>query len=124
VSVIVFGIRALITSTVAMALLAGCGHSAETAAPVAPPIAAKPDVIITLDGERHTCVVALLSEAQGSAVACNEVVAFVRDELRVASGSIYEIRTIADVDRAEMTRVRASLDGAGYRFSGGPHDKP
>ena len=64
---------------------------------------------------------ALYSEAQGSAIASEDVVRFVRDELRLPSGSIYDIRTIPDVDEAEMARVEASLKGAGYRFIGGPH---
>jgi hypothetical protein len=86
--------------------LAGCGP------------AARPDVIITLDGARHACVVALYSEPQGSAVSCAEVVPFVRDQLRVASGSTYDIRTIAKADDAERTNVEAGLKAAGYRFIG------
>ena len=94
--------------------LAGCGQSANTPGP--PPMAARPDVINTLDGERQACVVALYSEAQGSTIACADVVPFVRDELRLPSGSIYDIRTIAKVDEAQMATVEASLKGAGYHF--------
>jgi len=112
-----FDIRAVATAS--FVLLAGCGSSANT--PVPGPVAAKPDVMITFDGERHTCVVALASEAQGSAISCGDVVPFIRDELRLPSGSIYDIRTIPDVDEAEMASVGASLKGAGYRFIGGPH---
>jgi hypothetical protein len=49
------------------------------------------------------------------------VVPFVRDELRLPSGSIYDIRTIPDVDEAEMASVGANLKAAGYRFIGGQH---
>jgi len=101
--------------------LAGCGPSANTSASGSAPIAARPEVVITLDGARHTCVVALYNEAQGSAVACTDVVPFVRDELRVPSGSVYDLRTVANVDEAEVKRVGASLNAAGYRFVGGPH---
>jgi hypothetical protein len=94
--------------------LAGCGQSANT--PESPPTAAKPDVIITVDGERHACVVALSSEPQGSAIPCADVVPFLRDELRLASGSSYDIRTIPKVDEGQVTIVEASLKGAGYRF--------
>jgi hypothetical protein len=66
-------------------------------------------------------VVALFSEAQGSTISCGDVVPFVRDELRLPSGSIYDIRTIPDVDEAEMSSVGASLKSAGYRFIGGTH---
>jgi len=97
--------------------LAGCGQSANT--PESPPTAAKPDVIITVDGERRACVVALNSEPQGSAIPCADVVPFLRDELRLASGSSYDIRTISQVDEAQVTTVDASLKGAGYRFIGG-----
>ena len=78
-------------------------------------------MIITLDGVRHACVVALYNEALGSTIPCRDVVPFVRDELRVPSGSIYDIRTVANVDEAEITRVGASLKAAGYRFIGGRH---
>jgi hypothetical protein len=96
-------------------MLAGCGQSANSPAPASAPIATRPDVIVTLDGKHHECVVALYSEAQGSSISCNDVVAFVKDELRVAKGSIYDIRTIPDVDAAEMAKVEASLKDAGYR---------
>jgi hypothetical protein len=107
-------VRAAFASTVVCLLLAGCGPSA-----VPPSIAARPDVIITLDGKHHACVVALYSEAQGSKISCDDVVPFVRDELRLKSGAIYDIRIIPDVDEAETARVGASLNGAGYRFIGG-----
>ena len=113
-------VRAVFASITVFTLLAGCGPSADTPVP-APAIAARSDVIVTFDGEHHACVVALHSEAQGSAIACKDVVPFVRDELRLPGGSIYDIRTIPDVGESEMARVEASLKGAGYRFIGGPH---
>ena len=93
-------------------LLAGCGSGT-------PKLADRPDVIVTLDGKRHACVVALDKEPQGNAVQCKEAVAFVRDELRVPRGSIYDIRTVANVDNAEIASVRDALNDAGYRFIGG-----
>jgi hypothetical protein len=95
-------------------LLAGCGSSSTP-----PKIAERPDVIITLDGKRHACVVALDKEPQGSTVACKEAVSFVKDELRVQRGSIYDIRTVANVDDTEIASVRVALNDAGYRFIGG-----
>jgi hypothetical protein len=95
-------------------LLVGCGSSSTP-----PKLAERPDVIITLDGKRHTCVVALEKEPQGSTVPCKEAVSFVKDELRVPSGSIYDIHTVANVDSAEIASVRDALNGAGYRFIGG-----
>jgi hypothetical protein len=115
--------RAVLGSALGLVVLAGCGQPANTpaAAPaVPPPIAAKPDVIVTLDGARHDCLVALYSEAQGSFISCDDVVAFVRDELRVPSGAIYDIRTAPNVDEAQRTKVEANLKGAGYRFIRGP----
>jgi hypothetical protein len=100
--------------------LGGCGQSAT---PVPPPIAAKADVIVTLDGKQHACVVSLYSEAQGSIVPCDDIVPFLRDELRVPSGAIYDIRTIAHVDDAEMAKIGTNLKGAGYRFIGGHKDR-
>jgi hypothetical protein len=103
------------------ALIAGCGSSSNTAVP--PRIAAKADVVIAFDGRNHACVVALSSEEQGSTVPCGEVVPFVRDELRVPSGAIYDTRTISQTDKAEMARVADNLKGAGYRFIGGHADR-
>ena len=100
-------------------LLIGCGSSGNAPAPVSAAVTAKPDVIITFDGERHTCVVTLSSEAQGSIVPCPDVIPFMRDELRLASGSIYDTRTIAKPDDAEVAKTTQNLKDAGYRFIGG-----
>jgi hypothetical protein len=107
-------LRAVLASTPIVLWLTGCGPSA-SAPHAAPSVAAKPDVIVTLDGEHHTCLVALSSEAQGSAIGCDEVVSFAKDELRVPSGSIYDLRTLPPADKAEVAKVEASLKGAGYR---------
>jgi hypothetical protein len=115
--------RAVLASVLGLAALAGCGQPANTPAPAPaapPPIAAKPDVIVTLDGVRHDCLVALYSEEHGNIISCDDVVAFVRDELRVPSGAIYDIRTAPNIDEAQKTKVEASLKGAGYRFIRGP----
>jgi hypothetical protein len=100
-------------------LLVGCGSSNNAAAPVTAAMTAHPAAIITFDGERHTCVVALSSEAQGSIVPCGDLVPFMRDELRLASGSIYDTRTIGKFDAAEMAQTTQRLNDAGYRFNGG-----
>jgi hypothetical protein len=104
-----------------LTMLASCGHS--TGGMDSAPIAAQPDVTVKFDGKRRKCVVALPTEAQGSVITCDDVVPFVKDELKVPGGSIYDLGTIPDSDPfpAEMAKVRASLDGAGYRFIGGPH---
>jgi hypothetical protein len=112
--------NALCTAIIVAIPLGGCGQSAT---PVPPPIAARADVIVTLDGKQHACVVSLYSEAQGSIVPCGDIVPFLRDELRVPSGAIYDIRTIADVDDAEMAKIGGNLKGAGYRFIGGHKDR-
>ena len=100
-------------------LATGCGSSSNAPAPAPAATAAKPDVIITFDGERHTCLVALSSEAQGSIVPCADVIPFMRDELRLASGSIYDTRVIAKADEAEVAKTTRNLKDAGYRFFGG-----
>jgi len=107
-------LRAVILSGFVSMLVVGCGSSSTP-----PKLAERPDVIITLDGKRHTCVVALEKEPQGSTVPCKEAVSFVKDELRVPGGSIYDIHTVANVDNAEIATVRDALNGAGYRFIGG-----
>ena len=114
-------IYTLCESFLAITLLAGCGSSSNGSVP--PRIAEKADVVITYDGQRHTCLVTLFSEAQGNAVQCGEVVPFVRDELRLASGSVYDTRTNAAADEPELARVSDNLKGAGYRFIGGHRDR-
>ena len=94
-------------------LLVSCGSG------TGPKLAERPDVTITLDGNRHACVVALDKEPQGSTVQCKEAVSFIKDELRVQRGAIYDIRTVANVDNAEIASVRDALNDAGYRFIGG-----
>jgi hypothetical protein len=112
--------------TAASVLLVSCGSSTRAPAsespPIPPPLAAKPDVIVTFDGVRHACVVALYSEPQGSAIPCAELVPFLRDELRLPGGAIFDIRTIPTFDAAEMAKAAAGLEGAGYRFIGGRPD--
>jgi hypothetical protein len=105
--------------TSAALLLSGCGSSSNAPAPANAAFAEKPDVIITFDGERHTCVVALYSEPQGSLIPCADIIPFMRDELRLASGSVYDTRTIAKVDPAEVGKTTQNLNEAGYRFIGG-----
>jgi hypothetical protein len=108
-------IRAVLAPGMVSVALAGCGPSANSPGPSMP---SKSDVIVTLDGEHHACVVALKNEPQGSTVPCAEVVPFVRDELRLASGSTYDIRIIAKVDGLERAKVENDLKGAGYRVIG------
>jgi hypothetical protein len=101
--------RTLFGLGMVLMVLGGCGP------------AERPDAIVTIDGVRHACVVALHNETQGNTVPCSDVAAFLRDELRLASGSSCDVRTVSDVDAAEGTRVDASLKAAGYRLIGRPH---
>jgi hypothetical protein len=110
--------RAILASTAVLILLTSCGQSARSPAPAAAPAAARADVTVTFDGKRRKCVVALSSEAQGSSISCGDVVSFVREELRLPSGAIYDIRKIPDVDETEVAKVSADLNSAGYRFVG------
>lgn len=105
--------QASFVAVMMLVLLGGCGSATP------PRIAEKPDVTITFDGQHHACAVALYTEAQGSTIPCGELIPFLRDELRLKRGSIYDVRTIPVVDEAEMARVGANLQEAGYRFIGG-----
>jgi hypothetical protein len=111
-------LRAFLASIMAAVLLAGCDPSANTA----PKIAENADVTITVDGEHHACVVALYKEAQGSSIPCAEVVPFLRDQLRLQGGSIFDVHIIPGSDAAETAGLGASLKGAGFRFIGGRTD--
>src|SRR5271170_6615353 len=96
------------------ASLPGCGSSTDAPASYQGPplIAAKADVIVTLVGKSHTCIVALNNEPQGNNIACDDVVPFVKDELRLPSGAIYDIHGDHDADKAEIGRVGTNLKAA------------
>ena len=108
---------AIIASATVLAALTGCGNS--TSSSESPRIASRPDLTVKFDGKRRRCIVALSSEAQGSTISCDEVVSFVKDELRLAPGSIYNVGATSGGDDAEVAKVRANLNHAGYRFIGG-----
>jgi hypothetical protein len=108
--------RAILVSAAALILVTGCGQSSKGPAPA--PAVSRADVTVTFDGKRHKCVVALSSEAQGNSIPCGDVVSFVREELRVPSGAVYDIRKIPDVDETQVAKVSADLNSAGYRFVG------
>ena len=110
--------RAILASTAVLILVSSCGQSARSPVPAAAPAASRAEVTVTFDGKRRKCVVALSSEAQGNSISCGDVVSFIREELRVPSGAIYDIRKIPDVDETEVAKVSADLNSAGYRFVG------
>lgn len=112
--------RSVFVSLSMMSLLAACGSSSTNPAATSPSIAAKPDFIVTFDGKRHACLVGLPNEQQGSEVACKEIVSFVKDELRVPGGSVYDVRVIPDFDPGERAGVESALKDAGYRIMNGP----
>ena len=117
---------ALFSSTVVSValLLAACGSSSNAPAPqaesqTASTLVAKPDVIITVDGTQHACVVALYNEPHGSSIPCTDLIPFLRDELRVPNGAVYDLHTTSTVDKEEVLKVHANLKDAGYAFIGG-----
>jgi hypothetical protein len=114
-------LRTLIVSIVVATLVSACGPSSRSSGSK---IAEKANVTITFDGKRHVCVVALSTEAVGNAISCGDLIPFLSEQLRLQSGAVYDIQTIAPVDDAEMALAAAGLKRAGYRFIGGrsiPH---
>jgi hypothetical protein len=108
--------RAAMFCAVICGLISGCGSSVD--APRSSPSKPVADVTITLDGVHHVCNVALSTEAQGSSIACGDVVAFLRDELRVPSGAAYDLQPNPGANEAEFKALSTSLKNAGYRFVG------
>jgi hypothetical protein len=111
-------LRTLLAFHMVAVPLAGCGPSANTETK----IAERADVTIMVDGKHHACVVALYKEAQGSSIPCAEVVPFLRDQLRLQGGSVYDAHITPGIDAAEMAALGADLKSAGYRFIGGRND--
>jgi hypothetical protein len=95
--------------------MAACGRSADDANPGN----VKADAVVTFDGARHACLVALSNESQGSEVPCGEVAQFLKDELRVQPGSVCALRVLKNFDQAELARVKSNLSAAGYKLTGG-----
>jgi hypothetical protein len=98
--------------------LAACG-SPSSGPSISPAIASKPDVIISFDGAGHMCVVALVTESQGSTIPCPDLVPFLKNELRLQSGSIYDTHVAVNADQAEVAKTTQNLKDAGFRFIGG-----
>jgi hypothetical protein len=114
-------LRTVIASIVTTTLFSACGSSSGTSSAR---LAEKANVTITFDGKRHVCVVALSTEALGNTIACADLIPFLGEQLRLQSGAVYDIQTIAPVDDAAMAQAAAGLKRAGYRFIGGrsiPH---
>jgi hypothetical protein len=115
-------VTVLFSSTLASAAvqLAACGSSTNAPAPqaaqTASTLVAKPDVIITVDGTQHACVVALYNEPHGNSIPCADLIPFLRDELRVTNGAVYDLHTTPPVDKDEVLKVHANLKDAGYAF--------
>jgi hypothetical protein len=108
-------LRVVLAALLVFPLLPGCGPSAN--APGAK-IAGRADVTITVDGKRHSCIVALYQEPQGNNIPCADLIPFLKEQLRLPSGSVYDIQATG-ADEPEIAPVAASLKQAGYRFIGG-----
>jgi hypothetical protein len=114
-------LRTVIAALLAAVLFSACGPSSGTSSGR---LAEKANVTITFDGKRHACVVALSTETLGSTISCADLIPFLSEQLRLQSGAVYDIQTVAPVDDAGMAQAAASLKRAGYRFIGGrnvPH---
>jgi hypothetical protein len=109
-------LRAVLAALLFSLLLPGCGPSAN--APGAK-IAERADVTITVDGKRHACIAALYKEPQGNNIPCADLIPFLKEQLRLPGGSVYDIQAVAVADAPEAAQVAASLKQAGYRFIGG-----
>jgi predicted small lipoprotein YifL len=110
--------RMLPTALLTMSLsLAGCGRETPPASGAAQ-AGKQADVIVTLDGVHHVCMVALAKEEHGSSIACVDITSFLKDELRLPAGATYDMRTTPEVSQEESTRVKENLNTAGYRLAG------
>jgi hypothetical protein len=102
----------------ASVFLAACGAPNNAPTSPSPQAARKADVLVTLDGVHHACVVTLSKEEHGNSIACSDIIPFLKNELRLSAGATYDVRTTPETSDAESTSVRESLQTAGYRFVG------
>ena len=81
----------------------------------------KPDFVLTFDGPRGNCRVALASQEGVEILPLSKVVGFLRTVPSISGASRFEVITIPDVDVAEYDAVLAGLKAAGYRMTPGVH---
>jgi hypothetical protein len=99
-------------------MVVGCGAPGNAPTSALSQVGNKADVLLTLDGVHHLCVVALSQEEQGSSIGCSDIVSFLKDELRVPIGATIALRTTPETGKADSASVRETLENAGYRFVG------
>jgi hypothetical protein len=113
--------RAKLAALACCAVVLGCARPTVAPTDSSPADGTVPDAVITINGERHVCIVAVKDRSPDHWMACDAVVAFLQDEIKLRAGAVYDIRTVPDVDEADIHRLSKGLKIAGYHYLQGPH---
>jgi hypothetical protein len=79
------------------------------------------DALVTFNGPKNTCEVALRGSVSAQAMPSGEVVPYLVDEVKLPKGALFDIVTIPNVNVAEYEQVMAALKAAGYKRVPGIH---
>ena len=105
-----------ITACLLFASLASCGrHSTDGE------VASAPDIVVTFDGPTGACEVSKAGDANKRWMPCLQVPSYLMNTLKIPPGSLFDYKTIPDVNVAEFERVMAELKAAGYQLTPGTH---
>ena len=78
----------------------------------------KADVLITFNGPKNICEVALVG-ATPKPLPCTQVVSYLVNDLKLPKGALFDVKTIPDVNVSEYESVMAALKTAGYNLTPG-----
>jgi hypothetical protein len=108
-----------IAACLPLAFLTSCGRSH----PADPPtVAAVPaEVVVTFDGARNACGLSRPGDANSKSMPCIEVTSYLVKTLKLPRGSLFDYKTIPDVNVAEFDLVMSELKAAGYKLTPGTH---
>lgn len=83
-------------------------------------LAMKADVLVIFNGPENTCEVVLGGGAPTSLL-FTDVVGYLVNDLKLPTGTLFDITTVPDVKIREYEYVLAALKAAGYRLTPGIH---
>ena len=110
-------IAVLISAGVSLTLVASCArhHSAGANAE------AKADFVVIFDGPAKTCAISGLADMAPHTMVCEKVAPYLVNTLKLPAGSLFDIKTIPDVNVSEHDQVMSALKAAGYKLAPGVH---
>ena len=100
-----------------LSFLTSCGrsHSANPRVVAAVPA----EVVVTFDGPRNACGLSRPGDANSQSMPCIEVTSYLVNTLQLPRGSLFDYKTIPDVNVAQFEQVMSELKAGGYQLTPG-----